>query len=244
MSTLTLFSAFLPSVHDVKVDWALAVTIIFITLRIVIGFFVGGLWPTAVIFANEKRYNIHGNFDGSDGSFEEFTKKRTKASAIMQSGFHTGHLIAALLSLGFLAFPIHIPMWHTHSYFYFSFKDASTWRMLSLIGGLFGIIWTLCFRYLERKADPRPLPSGLLSESPLKALITNRENKAFAFSRFDRLRARVLERVNPSYPRGLAALTQLKNPRPQPTSRILNSSSLPNGIEAKAPVNIAFTTAR
>jgi hypothetical protein len=41
-----------------------------------------------------------------------------------------------------------------------------------------------------------------------------------------------------------SALTQLKNPRPQPTSRILNSSSLPNGRKAKASVNMAFMTAR
>jgi hypothetical protein len=39
-------------------------------------------------------------------------------------------------------------------------------------------------------------------------------------------------------------ITVLGNIRPQPTSRILNSSSLLNGREAKASMNIALTTAR
>ena len=79
MSTLTLVSAFLPSVHDVTVDRALAVMISFITLRIVIGFFVGGIWPTAAIIAMEK--------------LDALDKLRNIKQAFMESGFHLGRQI-------------------------------------------------------------------------------------------------------------------------------------------------------
>jgi MFS family permease len=173
MSTLTLISAFLPSIHDVPVDWALAVMISFITLRIVIGFFVGGICLDEEI---KKRKKLD-----EEKSFEEEIKKHTIASAIMQSGFHSGHLIAAFVSLGLLvAFGITwhgwpVTVWHSS---YFSFKDAFTWRTLSFFGGYFGIIWADYFSNSE-KNERETSDIYRKIKSPLKALLNNRENEEY-----------------------------------------------------------------
>jgi MFS family permease len=204
ISILTLFSAFLPSVHDVTVDRALVVTIIFITLRIVIGFFVGGIWPTAAIFAMEKLYDLQWKtkdalrrtlYEGHytkdalrrtlyEGCFEELTKKRTRASAIMQSGFHSGYLIAAFISVGLLTalgVPWHgwpVTIWHNS---FFSFNDAFPWRTLCFLGGFFGIIWTDYFSISEKnELDGESFQyRKIKSEPPLRALLLNEENKDY-----------------------------------------------------------------
>ena len=153
MSILTLISAFLPSVHDVTVELGTYIVISFIALRIVIGFFVGGIWPTAAIFAMEKLYDlkIHDS-DKNKEALKNLQRNCTRASAIMQSGYHSGYLIAAFVSLGLLVHfhTMPVPMWH-NSYLSFNFKDAFTWRTLCFIGGVFGIVWTVYFSVFGKK---------------------------------------------------------------------------------------------
>jgi MFS family permease len=61
ISILMLLSAFLPSVHQVRVEMAYGVVIAFIVMRILVGFFVGGLWPTVAIFSMERLYKYDSN---------------------------------------------------------------------------------------------------------------------------------------------------------------------------------------
>jgi MFS family permease len=124
--SLTMFiSAYLPNIYNYS-DILKATTLVpllFILTRITIGFFVGGIWPTAAIMGLEtitKKRDDNTNIDEFNGEtefnnkwdkyqqniqairesykgFAKETKTLTGKSASMQIGFFTGYFVAALL---------------------------------------------------------------------------------------------------------------------------------------------------
>jgi hypothetical protein len=89
-----------------------------------------------------------------------------------------------------------------------------------------------------------PKHVALLKINPIREAKNTRV--LFNFLEAGFFEAGMLKCVNTSYLGILvnSALIQLKKPSPKPTSRICNLSSLLSGREAKASVNMVFTTSR
>lgn len=169
LSVIMLISAYLPSVYtienSVNGDAALPSTmlsILFVLTRILIGFFVGGIWPTAAVFGFEdiyprkhslnianaiSRWSIYklnvAYFWFEQKNFEICTKRLTHKSALMQVGFFTGYLTLALFLFFF--------KYNIQSFLYPLFPapefEFVTWRSMSLIGFVVGLILFLFYRF-------------------------------------------------------------------------------------------------
>ena len=97
ISIIMIISAFLPSVFNKETSLFSSypyfiIPLSFIITRISIGFFVGGLWPTAGVLAIENSYWLRFNKDYRDEEFniaqilfKNATKKMTRESARMTS---------------------------------------------------------------------------------------------------------------------------------------------------------------
>ena len=122
LSLTMILSCYIPSIHTILNPLPeTIIPLLFILSRIIIGFFIGGVWPTAgilgleIVSYNRQTQNYFknkGNISKSDlfkffqnfyifnkyeNDFERETKKLTGKSASMQLGFFAGYFIAASL---------------------------------------------------------------------------------------------------------------------------------------------------
>jgi MFS family permease len=138
-------SAFLPSVYSpiFRSDISLP-TIIFVSTRIMIGFFVGGLWPTAAVLGMENLY-WNKNKNKNDFIFKEKTKKLTRESAFIQVGYFLGYFVAFLCYVVFgLQGSELFPFFNDNLYY------SQGWRSMSLIASFIGLVlYILCLKYLR-----------------------------------------------------------------------------------------------
>lgn len=134
LSITTILSAYIPSIYQNFAPLSnTEVPLLFILSRIVIGFFIGGIWPTAAIlgleiisknksnkntndsrpnywkgfrilreYKNKLNFRIYKNlqnflFKKIENDFNKEARKLTGKSALMQIGYFSGYLIAAVL---------------------------------------------------------------------------------------------------------------------------------------------------
>ncbi len=168
LSITMSLSAYLPSVYDTDYNFnnilpPTALPILFILSRIIIGFFIGGIWPTAAIFAmeilfknkcDEKtksfEFNDRKEYNRLQEDFKDETKRATLKSTLMQIGLFTGALISVLLYLfskDFFTSQIVHDLFFNIQPFYIPYNsiDFVAWRSMSLFGGIFGFIIYLCY---------------------------------------------------------------------------------------------------
>lgn len=157
ISIIMIISAFLPSIFNKETSLFSSypyfiIPLSFIITRISIGFFVGGLWPTAGVLAIENSYWLRFKKDYKDEEFniaqilfKNATKKMTRESAAVQVGFFAGYLVAAVL----VSF-INKDLIGLHNLF----NDSLIWRTMSLLLGVFGLIlWVICYFYLDESEE-------------------------------------------------------------------------------------------
>ena len=204
LAVLMLLSAFLPSVHSHSLygDSILSAPILFVLTRVIIGFFVGGIWPTAAVLAMENLYLVKEGkikhitdvtkYDAalvgepcSSGDekerieieeeqkrFKEVTQKLTRESSILQVGFHAGHLTAGLLVFVLLICAYSFGLNSLH----LLFNDILIWRIISLVGGIFGLFWFFfCKKYMSESQEWQAQEKkfkGVFQKSGIKVLLT------------------------------------------------------------------------
>lgn len=116
LTVIMIFSAYLlPSDYTNPSD-VIYPTILFVITRVLIGFFVGGLWPTAAILAMEnlskfeKKNNAHSTdkwearkkgWEKLNNDFENKVKRLTFQSSILQVWLFLGYLISAVLLISY-----------------------------------------------------------------------------------------------------------------------------------------------
>jgi MFS family permease len=177
LTIIMAVSAFLPSVYSPIFRSNIALpTIIFVSTRIMIGFFVGGLWPTAAVLALENLYwNKYENKKDKDKeaeaktdlilfssmkfnemakilkwqfthNFKQKTKKLTRESSLLQVGFFLGYFVAWFYVVYFLKGSEVFPFFNNSQFFYYS----QGWRSMSLIASFIGLgLYILCLKYLQ-----------------------------------------------------------------------------------------------
>jgi MFS family permease len=171
ITVLMFVSAILPGVHGS--DNIIFVPVLFTLTRLGIGFFVGALWPICAMFGMERLHEkCQGEWahENNSSSGSQATKKNdakqatndprklTIQSAFMQLGFHAG----GFLSVFFVFIFLEVCSSHCDVYFHFLntyFKDAFVWRTMCIIGGLFGIFWSIIF-WKETKNDKNEKENG------------------------------------------------------------------------------------
>jgi len=177
LSLTMIVSAYLPSVKLTPLLPYTVLSFLFVLTRIIIGFFVGGLWPTAAVFGMEKIYAIGKDYDykfklpvsekldihtfkeslrhfrQDQEDFRKQTMKRTVRSSLMQVGFFTGYLLSVIL-VSFLKGQLNAVL---HIFFLFPpmyYTDYGIWRSMSFFGGILGsILFVVSWKYLTESEE-------------------------------------------------------------------------------------------
>jgi MFS family permease len=170
LTIIMIITAYLPS--DYTSNYVIYLTILFVITRALIGFFVGGLWPTAAVLAME---NLHWNkfeknnngekntvpyneewkgwekrWEKWNNDFEKEVKRLTFQSSLLQVGYFIGYLVSALLLIvcGDIIKQLTLtsPILHMYS-------DFALWRSMSFFAGFFQFVLTLfCIKYLHESS--------------------------------------------------------------------------------------------
>jgi MFS family permease len=153
LTIIMIISAYLPSDYTNNMD-VISPAILFVITRILIGFFVGGLWPTAAILAMEnlhwsKFVHYNDKWKQWNNDFENKVKRLTFQSSILQVWLFLGYFISVVVLINYG----HQLATFFYSHFFSSipqYNDFPLWRSMSLIAGFIGLVLIiLCRKYLN-----------------------------------------------------------------------------------------------
>ena len=179
LTIIMIITAYLPSDYTSNYvnytnNYVTYLTILFVITRALIGFFVGGLWPTAAVLAME---NLHWNkfeknnngeknavphneewkgwetrWEKWNNDFEKEVKRLTFQSSLLQVGYFLGYLVSALLLILYGGNIINgdIIKHLTFPTIMHMDSDFPLWRSMSFFAGFFQLVLTLfCIKYLH-----------------------------------------------------------------------------------------------
>jgi MFS family permease len=160
LAIVMIISAYLPSVYT---DTTMSPTILFVITRILIGFFVGGLWPTAAILAMENLHSSNTVYYTSrweewkegwekwNNDFEKKVKRLTFQSSMLQVWLFVGYFLSAILV--FFSGPMLADL-RILNMIYLIPNDFPLWRTMCLIGGSAGLLLSfLCIKFLKESNE-------------------------------------------------------------------------------------------
>jgi MFS family permease len=179
LTVIMFISAILPSDYTLLEGMDVSTpAVFFVMTRLLIGLFVGGLWPTTAILAMENLYwdkfknentemqtKLRKNINDREWEkwentwkrwnirFEDRVKRLTFQSSILQVGLFIGYLVSALLVIyhGHFNFLTSIPQ----------YNDFPLWRSMSLIAGCIGLVLSfLCGKYLNESEKWKEWKAG------------------------------------------------------------------------------------